>query len=95
MGDDSLRGVWCDGFVPRRYIFDDQRPRIVGRAWICRGPRQAEWEFILLLPSPVGSWDEIDWASLLPQENVTRWLSLNQDRRCIEIEPGVAVPDPC
>jgi hypothetical protein len=84
---------WCDGFIPSEYVLDGPSPRITGRCWICNGPRQAEWDFALLLPGPVGSREEIDWASLLPPWNVTRWMAFDEGRRYIEIEPAVAVPD--
>ena len=35
----------------------DPTPRITGTAWICNGPRQAEWKFTLFLPGPIGSRD--------------------------------------
>jgi hypothetical protein len=37
--------------------------------------------------------DQIDWASLLPPSNVTRWISFDESRRTIEIEPAAARPD--
>jgi hypothetical protein len=91
--DRRYRYFWCDGFIPGQFILDDARPRITGKAWICNGPAQAEWDFALLLPGPVGSRDEIDWAALLPAEDVTRWMSFDEGRAYIEIEPAVAVPD--
>ena len=93
MLDGRLRCLWCDGFLPEQYLLDDNRPRITGRAWICKGSQQEEWEFTFLLPNPVGSLNEIDWASLLPPDNVTRWLSLDQTGMYIEIDPAAAVPD--
>jgi hypothetical protein len=86
---------WCDGFAPQVYDLDGPSPRITGRCWICNGPDQTEWDFALILPGPVGSRDEIDWAALHPAENVTRWMSFDEGRRFIEIEPAVAVPDLC
>jgi hypothetical protein len=93
MPERRLQYLWCDGFIPSEYRLDDPQPRITGRAWICNGPKQAEWEFALLLPRPFRSRQEIDWASLLPAENVTRWLSLDERTRRIEMEPAAAVPD--
>jgi hypothetical protein len=84
---------WCDGFIPSECLLDGPSPRITGRCWICNGPRQAEWEFALLLPKPFGSREEIDWTALLPPQDVTRWMAFDEGRRYIEIEPGVAVPD--
>ena len=93
MPERRLQYLWCDGFIPDQYLLDDPHPRITGKAWICNGPQQAEWDFDLLLPRPVGSREEIDWASLLPPENATRWMAFDEGRRYIEIEPAVAVPD--
>jgi hypothetical protein len=92
--DRRLQYLWCDGFTPVEYLVADARPRITGRAWICNGPQQAEWDFILFLPHPLRSQEEIDWSALLPAKDVTRWLSVNESTRRIELEPGAAVPDP-
>jgi len=84
------RYFWCDGFIPGDYQLGSPSPRITGRCWICDGPRQAQWEFALLLPRPFGSREEIDWATLLPPPNTTRWMAFDEGRRYIEIEPAVA-----
>jgi hypothetical protein len=89
----DLRHLWCDGFSPERYLLDAPQPRITGRAWICYGPRQEQWKFTLFLGHKVGSRDEVDWGSLLPAENVTRWLALDRHGKRIAIEPSAAVPD--
>lgn len=88
-----LRYWWCDGFIPIEYIFDGDSPRITGRCWICNGPQAAEWEFALLLRQSPQARENIDWASLLPPKNVTRWMSFDERRQYIEIDPAVAVPD--
>jgi hypothetical protein len=89
-----LQSWWCDGFLPNQYLLDEHRPRITGKAWICDGPHQAEWEFALLLPRRFRTRGEIEWAALLPPANVTRWVALDEGRQYIEIEPAVAVPEP-
>jgi hypothetical protein len=94
MPENHLRYLWCDGFIPEQYLLDDSTPRITGRAWIYNGPKQDQWGFTLFLPHPIGSRDELEWASLLPPENVTRWLALDQRSKRIQIEPSAAVPDP-
>jgi len=93
MADGHLRNLWCDGFIPEWYLLNDAIPRITGRVWICNGPRQDEWKFTLFLPHPVGSRDQLDWVSLLPTENATRWLAVDQRGKRIEIEPSAAVAD--
>jgi hypothetical protein len=93
MRDNHLRFWWCDGFIPEHYCLDGPSPCIKGQAWICNGPGQERWEFALFLNHPVASRDELDWESLLPAENVTRWLALDQRGRRIQMEPSSAVPD--
>jgi hypothetical protein len=84
---------WCDGLIPSKYLLHGDSPRITGRCWIGNGPGQAEWAFALLLPRGFGSRDEIDWASLLPPPNATRWMAFDEARQYIEIEPAAGVPD--
>jgi hypothetical protein len=81
--------------VADRYFLDDpQQPRIVGRAWIMGSQDCQElWKFTLLLPHPVASLSAVDWASLLPPDNVTRWLSFGPWHNRLETEPGAAVSD--
>lgn len=93
MKDWSLRNYWCDGFIPWKYYLTGSEPRITGKAWICYGQSQDEWGFTLFLPQSVASQDEIDWASLLPPENATRWLAFDQYSKVIQIEPSAAVSD--
>src|SRR5688572_8097977 len=90
----DLRHYWCDGLIPEHYRLGASEPRITGQAWIGFGQQQEEWEFTLILPGPVGSQEEIDWPSLLPAENVTRWLAFDPSGKCIQIEPAAAVLDP-
>jgi hypothetical protein len=72
---------------------DGPSPRIEGNAWICKGQRwQDEWSFTLWLPRPVRSQSELDWESLLPQEDAVRWLSLGWNNKRVRIEPAAAVP---
>ena len=95
MREKHLRALWCDGFLPNWYRLDESPPCISGRTWICkRGYPDEEWDFKLLLPHPVASREEIDWAALLPPDNVTRWLSMDFVRKRLRIDPSVAVPDP-
>ena len=93
LSERRYRYFWCDGFLPGQYLLDDLRPRITGKAWICNGPAQDEWDFALLLPRSFMAREDIDWSSLLPPKGVTRWMAFDECRRYIEIEPAVAVPD--
>lgn len=87
------RYFWCDGLGPSEYVLDGPAPRITGKAWICNGPKPSLWRFVLLLPEPVSSREAIDWDALLPPENMTRWMSFDEERRYIEFEPAAATPD--
>ena len=93
MPERRYRSFWCDGLIPSDYILDGPSPQITGRCWICNGPEQAEWTFALLLPKQFGSREEMDWELLLPAEDVTRWMSFDERKQSLEIEPAVAVPD--
>jgi hypothetical protein len=90
--DRELQYLWCDGFIPQEYLIDDALPRITGHAWICSGRVQDKWKFTLLLPRPFSSREEIDWASLLPADDVTGWLSLDRHGRRMQMEPAIALP---
>lgn len=94
MAEHRHRHFWCDGFKPAALHLDGASPRIGGTVWIANGSEQHEWAFVLLLPRSVRSRDEIDWASLLPAENMTRWVSFDEDTRTIEIDLAKAEPDP-
>ncbi len=92
--DGRRRGLWCDGFMPAVYLVADDPPRIEGEAWIGDGDRNMmPWKFTLFLPTPLRSRDEIDWSMLLPAENVTRWIAIDESRRLLQFEPAAAVPD--
>ncbi len=93
MREKHLQGMWCDGFVPVQYILDDPSPHIAGVAWICFGLKQEEWRFTLILPRAVNTPEEIDWAAILPPDNVTRWITLDPKEKQIHIEPSAAIPD--
>lgn len=93
MAAGRIRNFWCDGITPRAYFLATPTPRIVGTAWIGQSPNTDEWEFTLFIPSAVESLDEIDWAALLPADNVTNWLAFDPDSKRLQIEPAAAVPD--
>jgi len=90
----EARPYWCDGFEPHRYILGGQSPRILGRAWMGAGPRGMEqWEYILHLGRAFARIEDIEWSSLLPSMDVTRWLTVDPTRKALVIEPWAAVPD--
>ena len=87
MEERALRCLWCDGFIPEQYLLDDPTPRITGRAWICNGSKQDQWEFTLVLPEAVHAVQDISWSALLPPEEATSWLGVDRDERRIVIKP--------
>lgn len=93
MPEQWQRRYWCDGFIPEYYKLDGEPPHISGRVWMVEVQKQHKWKFVLLLPHPYKTYEEIDWVALLPPENVTRWLTVDPDCQRIEIEPAAAVPD--
>lgn len=87
------RYFWCDDFEPERYDLDGPAPCVTGKVWMSDGCREGWWDFALLLPQPFPSREAIDWCSLLPAENVTRWMWFDESTRFIEIDPASAEPD--
>jgi hypothetical protein len=85
MPDDCLRFLWCDGLIPDDSILNCRSPSITGRAWICHDRQQDQWQFRLFLNKGVSSREGINWLSLLPPENVTRWLAINFRAQQIQI----------
>ena len=92
MTDKHLRYFWCDGFIPGLYLVDDPKPRIMGKVWLGNRPRQAEWRFTLFMPHSAPSPGAVEWASLLPPDDVTHWLMIDQDAKLIEIDIRLAEP---
>ncbi len=88
--DRRHRHFWCDGLIPLNYVLEGEAPRITGRAWICNGDQQAEWEFTLLLPHSHSSQHAIAWESLVPPDDLTGWMTFNEEAKEIEIDPREA-----
>jgi len=87
--DNHHRFLWCDGFIPELYLLDDPAPRITGLTWI----DDEQWSYSLFLNRPCSSRSEIEWQTLLPPENMTRWLAIDPQGRRLQIEPYAAVGD--
>ena len=91
---DEYRGLWCDGFIPEQFQLGDGRLGVTGHVWMGRGRRhQEQWRFTLLLPEEVTSEAAVDWAATFPPENVTGWLSLDQTKREMIVNPAAARPE--
>lgn len=54
---------------------------------------QEEWKFTLILKHRAGTRADIAWASLLPAESVTGWLTFDPSAKALRIEPSEAIPD--
>lgn len=90
----DFRGLWCDGFLPDAIEFTKPSRRIGGTVWMgWGGSTQELWQFLLLLPQSIKSEADLDWASLLPANDVTGWLSLDKAPRFMKINPSAAYPD--
>lgn len=91
--DSKYRGLGCDGFIAETFEVEAGCACIRGRAWIQRGHDQEAWPFTLQIGRGITSRDEIDWARLLPAEDVTGWLSIDLQRKTLKIDPAAAYPD--
>lgn len=86
------RGLWCDGFIPEKYVLDEPSPHISGRVWIGIGTlNQQEWGFTLFLGKPADGSDKINWPELLPLNNLTQWIEVNIESKRLELDPGAGV----
>ncbi|MEM1355108.1 MAG: hypothetical protein AAGC44_00745 [Planctomycetota bacterium] len=77
--------IWCDGLIPEHYLLGQLEPKITGVAWICHGPNQGAWQFVLYLIGEPKLASDIEWESQLPSDEVTEWLSYEPDERRIVI----------
>ena len=85
-GEGRFDDYWCDGISPEEYFITGRRPRILGEAWVCKGQEEmSQWKFELFLPHRVNSRDQIDWDALLPPDDSTGWLSVDEERHLIRI----------
>ncbi|WP_027942668.1 hypothetical protein [Amycolatopsis taiwanensis] len=89
--DDRLRHLWCDGIVPEAFDLRGEQPRIRGRAWIGDGEgKQEQWDFTLLLDRAAASCEDLDWSALLPDEDLTGWLTPDLETKTLTIALGSA-----
>jgi hypothetical protein len=84
---------WCDWFEPRKYDLDGPSPRITGRVGFVSGRDAAKFEFTLFLAHAADSLTAIEWATLLPPDGTTGWLSCDIERNRIEIDPSAGVAE--
>ncbi len=91
----ELRGWWCDGFLPEKFVVTPSGSHMAGRVWMDSGKGdQALWNFVLLLGRHRLERNEIDWAGALPAEDATGWLFMDFERHFMKIKLSAAYPDP-
>jgi hypothetical protein len=101
MREVELRGWWCDGFLPEKFVVTRSGSHVAGRVWMDPGSRKSEgrckqtlWNFVLLLgPRPMER-DEVPWSELLPADDATGWLFLDVERQFMKVKLSAARPDP-
>ena len=95
MRDENLRIIWCDGFLPDPQIEISRRHRrVTGKFWIGFGGSHHElWDFHLLLGPIVKDRQQIDWAALLPPDEVTGWLSMYFESKLLVVRPYAIYPE--
>jgi hypothetical protein len=84
--DPELRRNWCDGLIADDEELLLPKPCIRGRAW-CGPTGQDNWTFTLILDSHTRSREDIDWAALLPSDQLTGWLSPDLKLKTMTIDP--------
>jgi hypothetical protein len=84
--DEHLRSFWCDGLVPEEYNLPPEEHDIRGQAW-CGPTGQEPWTFRLLVHPDTRSREGIDWSALLPDDELTGWLSPDPRHQTMTIDP--------
>ena len=84
--DRHLRFYWCAGLVPEQYDFAGPQPHVTGLAW-CGGTGQQRWQFALILAPGTPSRAAIDWAALLPADDLTDWFTPQPGPKTMTIDP--------
>lgn len=88
--DRRLRYHWCDGLVPEEYDLAGAEPQIRGVAW-CGPSGQEPWRFTLAAGPEAVSGGRVDWAALLPGDELTGWLIPDPGTKTLRIllRPGL------
>ena len=87
----KAKGLWCDGILPDEYRLSDGVCCAIGRAWVCSGDNQVQWDFRMELPKGTRDLDKVDWESLLPASNVTKWMSVDFESCTLDLDPGAGI----
>src|SRR5262245_39696341 len=88
LSDNRLRFLFCDGFVP-----DDVQPTanaIVGRAFVSEddGRSFPDYRFRVSLSGRVSGPSGVSWDALLPPDSSHDWLTIDRERKFIEMRLG-------
>jgi hypothetical protein len=75
---------YCDWFEPKGYLLGDPAPRVEGFVGFVDGRHAAQYKFTVALPHNMGSINELDWLSLLPQPDRRGWVRLDESRIAID-----------
>ncbi len=89
----ELRGWWCDGFIPEKFVVTGEGCHVAGKVWIGTGSEQSLWNFVVLLGRSFKSRGDANWAELIPAEELTGWLSLDFEGEFLKIDACAGVPD--
>jgi hypothetical protein len=91
LADKKLRGIWCDGFLPEAFEIGAEGACVAGRVWVGRGGRdQEQWRFFLLTGDRVICREKIQWAELLPPDDVTGGLFIDEAARELRLRLRMA-----
>ena len=90
----ELRCWWCDGFLPEKFVVTGGGCHVSGKVWFDDGRgAQFLWNSVVLLGSSLKMFEGLDWAALIPAEDVTGWLSMDFERKFLKIKSYVTIPD--
>ena len=88
MDDRTLRHWWCDGF--NTLHLDTERGCFIGTCWMVDGQKQQMWDFALYLGDEPCDRERINWAALLPDDELTGWVDLDFKRKIVTLRPANA-----
>ena len=94
MREEHLHGMWCDGFLPEKFVVTGSGSHVAGRVWMANGHgNQSLWNFVLLLGRTRVPRADVDWSAYVPAEATTGWLYLDFGRRFLKVKLSAARPE--